>query len=342
LTKRIIEIIKEGKPVSAMLKFMDNLYQNPEPFAINELYDWLNGCKLPITDRGTFMAYKRVKSNYMDCYTGTVDNSVGQIVFMKRCDVNPNRKETCSRGLHFCSIAYLPEYPGDRIMMVEINPKDVVSIPDDYDFSKGRTWLYEVVKEIPQEKLTKLLDDRIDIDEFQTAVYSIAKNRRKLLADVLELTAIKSMLRHQARAKRGRKAKTEKFILSARSIRKMTYGRLSGLYKKFAPPEPPKLTSLTENRLEAIRRSYGFTRGEVAAKMDVSYRSVANWEQAKVVPQSNIDLYIGAIMKLAKLGATCRTGISYPKKAKAATATAPVTAVPFAEQEDEFGYEVED
>jgi transcriptional regulator with XRE-family HTH domain len=362
LTTRILQIIKEGKPVSAMLKFMDNLYQNPEPFAIGELYDWLNGCKLPISDRGTFMAYKRVRSDYKDCHTGTIDNSVGQLVFMERKDVCKDRTQTCERGLHFCSIAYLPNYPGDKIMMVEINPKDVVSIPNDYDFSKGRTWMYEVVAEVPENQLTRLLNQKIDIEAYQTSVYSVSKDRRKLLADVLALPAIRSMVRHQrklkakAAKKRGRKAKTEKYLLSAQSIRKMTIGRLTTLFKKFSPPEPPKPSSLTENRLQDVRVSYGFSRGQVAAKMGVTYRSVANYENAKFVPQDTIDSYLDALMRLARLGPTSATGISFPKKtvqkSKAAAASAyyPSDSLPpagsFEDDEqidgDEFGYEVED
>jgi transcriptional regulator with XRE-family HTH domain len=330
LTKRILQIMKEGKPISAMLKFMDNLYQNPESFAIHELYDWLAGCNLPITDDGCFMAYKRVRSDYKDCYTGTIDNSVGQIVFIPRTAVCKDRQQTCAYGLHFCSIAYLPNYPGDKIMQVKINPKDVVSIPVDYDYSKGRTWMYEVVKEIPESQLTLLFDQKIDIEDFQCSVYSIAKDRRKLLASIFELPAIKSMIRHQAkmkarRVKRGRKAKTEKFILSAQSIRKMTYGRLVKLYKQFAPPETPTLTNLTENRLEAIRKSYGFSRGEVASKLDVSYGAVYGMERAKVLAQDVIDKYIAAIIALSKLGAARSTGISFPKptvKVKAAAAAA--------------------
>jgi DNA-binding transcriptional regulator YiaG len=360
LTTRILQIIKEGKPVSAMLKFMDNLYQNPEQFAIGELYDWLAGCKLPITDRGTFMAYKRVRSDYKDCYTGTIDNSVGQVIFMKRTDVCKDRQQTCERGLHFCSIAYLPNYPGDKIMMVEINPKDVVSIPVDYDFSKGRTWLYEVVAEVPADQLTRLFDQKIDIEQYQTAVYSVAKDRRKLLADILALPAIKSMVRHQRKlkakkVKRGRKAKTEQFILSEKSIKKMTIGRLTSLYKKFAPPAPPKPSSLTENRLHDIRVSYGFSRGQVAAKIGVTYRTVANYENAKFVPQDAIDSYLDALIRLSRLGPTEKTGISFPKKtvtkAKAAAAAfgqyAPQAAANSVEDDsveegDEFGYEVGD
>src|SRR5271167_77072 len=103
LTVRILELMRQGKPMTHMLRFMDNLFQNPQPFAIHELYDWLKMNKLPITDRGTFMAYKRVRHDYKDQHSGTIDNSVGQIVFMKRTDVCTDRHNTCAQGLHFCS-----------------------------------------------------------------------------------------------------------------------------------------------------------------------------------------------------------------------------------------------
>jgi hypothetical protein len=357
LTTRILQMIKEGKSIHHMLKFMDNLYQNPEPFAIDELYDWLNGCKLPITDDGRLTAYRRVRSNYKDVYTGTIDNSPGQVVFMKRSDVCKDRTNTCSRGLHFCSIGYLPNYPGDRVMQVVLNPKDIVSIPDDYDFTKGRTWRYEVVKEIQKDQLTRLFDQGIDVDDFQTSVYSIAKDRRKLIADILALPTIKSMLRNQKRVKikRGRKGKRTRFVVSERSIRKMTYGRLVNLYKQFAPPETSKLPVITvdsENRLAEIRNGYGFTRGQVAEKMDVSYGVVYGLEIAKSVSQKQIDQYLDALMKLSKLGATNQTGISFPVPTqKVQAAAAAVGASPWvggaeaavADEEefevDEFGYE---
>jgi transcriptional regulator with XRE-family HTH domain len=355
LTQRILQIIKEGKPVGRMLKFMDNLMRNPAQFAIDELYDWLKGCNLPITDDGRFTAYRRVRADYKDCYTGTIDNSPGQIVFMKRSDVNPDRTQTCERGLHFCSAAYLPSYPGDRVMEVVVNPADVVSIPNDYNFTKGRTWRYEVVREVPAEQLEKL-DTGTDIDDFQCSIFSIAKDTRKLRADVLALPTIKSMLRKQRqiakrskKVKRGRKAKNEMFLVSEQSIRKMTYGRLVALYKKFAPPEPPKVSVAAENRLRDIRKAYGLSRGEVAAHLGVSYGTVANYENAKALAQGTIDSYLDAIMALMNLGTTSRTGISFPKptaKARAARATGsptPVGAYTTADGgsflDDEFGDE---
>jgi transcriptional regulator with XRE-family HTH domain len=360
LTTRILQLIKEGKPVSKMLKFMDRLYANPSQTAIDELYDWLNGCKLPITDDGRFVAYRRVKSDYKDVYTGTIDNSPGQVVFMKRSDVCPNRHDTCARGLHFCSIAYLSNYPGDRIMQVVVDPADVVSIPSDYQYTKGRTWQYEVVKEIPRDQIDDLLDRGTDIDDYRVAVYSIANDRKKLLAEVLALPLVKKMLRQAKKArrvKRGRKSKDAAFIVSEKSIRKMTIGRLAALYSMYAPPTPATVSqgafidpATGYNRLFVLRKSYGFSRGQVADKMKLSYGTVANYEKARSLPQATIDDYMDAVMRLTRLGATDETGLSLPKptqKRRAAAAGAASSYedkadADFVEDEesmgDEFGY----
>lgn len=360
LTSRILQLIKEGKPVSHMLKFMDRLYSNPSKAAVEELYDWLKGCKLPITDDGRFVAYKRVRSDYKDIHSGTIDYSVGQIVFMKREDVNPNRHETCSRGLHFCSIAYLPNYGGDRIMQVLVDPADVVSIPSDYQYTKGRTWQMEVVKEIPAHEISSNIDKGIDIDDYRVAVYSLTKDRKKLIASILALPTVKAMLRKAKkvrRVKRGRKAKSAAFLVSERSIRKMTYGRLVNLFKMYAPPELPVMsksafydTVTGQNRLFAMRKSYGFSRGQVAEKMKLSYGTVASYESARSLPQATIDAYIDAVMRLSRLGTTEATGLSYPKPTKKQRAAASgdngtyVLSLSSTEYEDdgetdEFGYE---
>lgn len=147
LTKRILAMIEEGFDVDPMVKFLDNLDQNPSARAVNELYAFLEGCNLPITDDGYFLAYKRVNWDFKDFHTGKIDNSVGQKPAMKRNEVDDDKQNTCSFGLHFCSLPYLKEFHKGQghIVIVKINPKDVVSIPVDYNFTKGRTCEYEVI-----------------------------------------------------------------------------------------------------------------------------------------------------------------------------------------------------
>ena len=67
---------------------------------------------------------------------------------MPRNQVDENKDRTCSSGLHFCSYDYLAHFGGERIMVLKINPKDVVSIPTDYNNSKGRCARYLVVDEL--------------------------------------------------------------------------------------------------------------------------------------------------------------------------------------------------
>jgi hypothetical protein len=135
-----------------MVQFMENLMQNPSKRAVTELYGFLEKNSLPITPDGHFLAYKRVRFDYKDCHTGTMDNSVGKVVEMERNNVDDDKDRTCSTGLHFCSQSYLGHFGGERIVIVKINPRDVVSIPSDYNDSKGRACQYEVVDEIDKDK----------------------------------------------------------------------------------------------------------------------------------------------------------------------------------------------
>lgn len=154
LVDRMLDMFDDGFDVKPMALFLENLSSNPSYSAVTELYMFLEKSQLPITDDGHFLAYKRVDNNFRDIRTGTFDNSPGAVVRMSRNLVNDDRDQTCSVGLHFCSHSYLPSYANDvdnKTVLVKINPRDVVSIPSDYDNAKGRCCLYVVVSEIKKE-----------------------------------------------------------------------------------------------------------------------------------------------------------------------------------------------
>ena len=150
LATRMIEMYQDGFPIDPMVRFMENLMQNPSKRSVDQVYGFLEKNSLPITEDGYFLAYKRVNLNYTDCHTGTIDNSIGQIVSMDRNLVDDNPDSHCSSGLHFCSESYLKSFGGanDPVMILKINPADVVSIPTDYDGAKGRCMKYEVVAQV--------------------------------------------------------------------------------------------------------------------------------------------------------------------------------------------------
>lgn len=158
LSVRMIQMLQEGFPIEPMVKFMENLYQNPSHRAVTELYGFLEKNNLPITPDGHFLAYKKVRNNFLDCHSGTMDNSVGKVVEMERYEVNDNKDQTCSTGLHFCGMSYLSHFGGERTVIVKVNPRDVVSIPSDYNEAKGRACRYEVIGELnvaPEDAFTK-------------------------------------------------------------------------------------------------------------------------------------------------------------------------------------------
>ena len=172
LTKRIIGFIREGLPHEPLLNFFKNLMENPSKRAVDELYDFLEAGELPITEDGCFLAFKNVRSNYFDIHSGKNDNSVGKVCEMPRNAVDEDKERTCSYGLHFCSIKYLPHFSdgeNGKTMIVKINPRDVVAIPADYENTKGRTCRYEVVAEYKEDWRSKLNRDE---SGFDSSLYS--------------------------------------------------------------------------------------------------------------------------------------------------------------------------
>ncbi len=157
LFKRVKSIIYEQESTIYIKNFIKNLHENPSETSRKELYGFLENNDLPLTNDGYFLAYKFVNNDYFDSYTGvTHKNNLGSTIEMPREDVDSDRDTTCSVGLHFCSYDYVSEVEsGKRLLILCINPKDVVSIPSDYNQSKGRCCRYSVVGEIPAEEFMK-------------------------------------------------------------------------------------------------------------------------------------------------------------------------------------------
>lgn len=167
LVDKIIAMRSEGFDIDPMLAFLNNLMLNPSRTAVQELYLFLQGSNLPITPDGHFLAYKRVDENYKDYHTGTMDNSLGKILEVLRNQVDDNRDRTCSYGLHFCSLNYLKSFNSGQghIMILKINPKDVVSIPSDYENTKGRTCRYEIIGEHELDEKLEAFNSSVYYDE---------------------------------------------------------------------------------------------------------------------------------------------------------------------------------
>lgn len=170
ISKRILEFMKKGLPFEPLVNFLKNLMENPSMQSQTELYDFLEHENLPITEDGHFLAYKAVTSEFKDKYRGTFDNRVGQVCTMRRAKVDDNRSVGCSQGLHAGALNYVASYgsveAGDKIVIVKINPMDVVSVPSDCNCEKLRTCRYEVVGEYQGELLKPLYKSEFAEDEY--------------------------------------------------------------------------------------------------------------------------------------------------------------------------------
>ncbi len=151
LSNKIIRFANEGLPFKPLLKFAENLQANPSFRAVNELFQFLEKNDHPLTEDGNFLAFRRIRSDYKDIYTGTIDNSPGKEIEMPRNQVDEDCNRTCSKGYHasswrYAHTQYASSNPDTDIMIeVEINPADVVAVPIDYDNAKLRICKYKVL-----------------------------------------------------------------------------------------------------------------------------------------------------------------------------------------------------
>jgi hypothetical protein len=180
ISARIRQMMDKGFPFVPMLRFINNMYQNPSFRAVNELYTFMikkshnsSGCysPLPITEDGFLIAYKGLNADYTDCHTGTVNNKPPQrdengellpgeeqrIISMDRNMVNDDYGVDCGEGFHVGSLAYVDSF-GSRIVVVKVNPKDVVSVPLDADCTKCRVCEYEVLYDYTGELKSLVYD----------------------------------------------------------------------------------------------------------------------------------------------------------------------------------------
>jgi hypothetical protein len=144
IVDKIKQFAKDGLPFEHLLKFIENISLNPSYRAQQELFKFLENKYLPITEDGCFYAYKSVRNDWMDIYSGTISNQIGNTITMDRGKVDDNKDRGCSKGLHCGAIEYVNTYGSDdkHIIIVKVNPKDVVSVPDDCSCQKIRVCEY--------------------------------------------------------------------------------------------------------------------------------------------------------------------------------------------------------
>ena len=172
LEKRILEFWELGLDFTPLLNFFERLAKNPSKNSVEQLYTFLQNKNIPISQTGTFFAYKAIRMDWLDIYSGTISNHIGAQPVMERRKVDDNSAHHCSQGLHVGGLDYVKMYgsgASSRYVIVEVDPANVVSVPTDHNFMKVRVTTYRVVEEyrgpLP-ETVYSPLDAQYDDDEW--------------------------------------------------------------------------------------------------------------------------------------------------------------------------------
>ena len=167
LATRVLSFLEAGLDCVYLFKFILKLNLNPSKRAVDELYTFLEHRALPITDNGNFLAYKAVREDYSDKYSGKFINTIDAVLEMPRNKVDDDKNVGCSYGFHAGTVEYAKDFMGreGHLMLVEINPADVVSIPTDCQFQKLRTCKYKVVGEYEIDLTDPLYASRFETNQ---------------------------------------------------------------------------------------------------------------------------------------------------------------------------------
>ena len=178
---KLLEMLRGGlKDSSPLTNYISRLMDNPSSNSVEQLYTFLGYKSLPITPEGKVLGYKGVQSDFWSS-TGNADtivvqgetnerhqilNEVGATIEVQRRCVDDNKDNHCSFGLHVGSYDYASGWAGadGKLLLVEFDPQDAVSVPTDCNFQKLRVSKYKVVADIS--------DSRSELDK---AVYEANK-----------------------------------------------------------------------------------------------------------------------------------------------------------------------
>lgn len=187
VVNKILEFYNKNLNFKPLCNFLRRLMKNPSKKSVDQLFKFLQNKNLAIAPDGRFLAYKSVRSNYMDKYSGKFDNSVGSVMKMERNQVDDDSSVHCSHGFHVGSLEYSGpggwyNGPSDKVMIVAVDPAHAVSVPTDHSFQKLRVCEYEVVGHY--DKPMDTVERYSEVRETNTKIYDIDDLREGMTVQV--------------------------------------------------------------------------------------------------------------------------------------------------------------
>lgn len=178
--ERVMAFLRDGLPYKPIANYIARKMKNPSSRAIQEMYNFLEHKGMPLTTNGTFIAYKGVDPDFWSIAgnketvvlqgevnsEGKIRNVIGATIEVERSSVDDDFRVGCSHGLHAGSLSYAKGW-GRRVILVEIDPADVVSVPEDCNCQKLRCCKYKVIAEYTgpmPDTYTEEFDDPDELD----------------------------------------------------------------------------------------------------------------------------------------------------------------------------------
>jgi hypothetical protein len=190
---QVVRFIREGvEDYKPLVKFFENVQQNPNEHSRTQLYDWLDARDFTITNEGHIVGYKGVavigtqgaeggeseptifeslRSGRAlvngEVKNGRIPQKVGDVVEMPRSQVAHDPSTACHAGLHVGTFEYASGYNRGALLEVHVNPRDVVSVPTDASGEKVRVCRYTVVGTLDAPYTSAFLDEDDGFDDFE-------------------------------------------------------------------------------------------------------------------------------------------------------------------------------
>ncbi|MCV7286145.1 hypothetical protein H7J87_12480 [Mycolicibacterium wolinskyi] len=173
-----IRLTNSDADLAPLGAFLRRLERNPSQASRSQLFGWLKAGGFTLTTEGLIVGYKSVRGDGRSAHAGrepvTVQSQdgsietvfgrvpypVGATVWMPRDLVNEDRDSGCSVGLHVGTFGYAEDF-SEQMLVVLVDPADVVSVPTDSRAQKMRVCRLYVAARHDGEQISETVIDHI-------------------------------------------------------------------------------------------------------------------------------------------------------------------------------------
>lgn len=173
-----IRLTNSDADLAPLGAFLRRLERNPSQASRSQLFGWLKAGGFTLTTEGFIVGYKSVRADgrsahaghelvTVEAQDGSVETVVGHVpypvgatVWMARDLVNDDRNSSCSVGLHVGTFGYAERF-SEQMLVVLVDPADVVSVPTDSSAQKMRVCRLYVAARHDGDQIAETVIDHI-------------------------------------------------------------------------------------------------------------------------------------------------------------------------------------